>query len=1116
MKTYQNFKQLYNAYEAKLNSFIAELNKLHADFQIFSESMDEKGMEINQNAELKKNESTEKLKAKLQAYKLESKRLNAELVRYKMILEEGASKYAFMTPEMNDTIGKMQEAINAYIDNKLKTAQTDHDNLVKEVNDYQRSVFSNNDKELSISRDKLKAFAENKNSTVVEAELNELNSFIPTSEINSLQNNFNFSFDNFSPFIQIGKASPFAHNSEDDENYITNPFKVIVPFIDQHSLLIIHDKSSYGPAEDIHDSIITRLLMSFNIGKLQLNFCDVKSLGDIFNEFKTLQPNFNKFYYGRSGLETLMQLCETNIQKIASSITVSSYNRHFSSLGEFNYTNYKDKKDEMLHAHSVIVIDNLSYDIDEQRLRNLLRICENGARNGANFIILWNVDSTREKELNERFLSILCSSECFKIVDLVDGSRSNYLMKDFPLQTENLPDSIKHELVRRYNIEYENQKNNVSKVHFKHNLPDEDQWFSKKSMESIDVPVGINKANGGVQSLSFFTKQPLPHALLSGGTGSGKTNFLKTYITSLCINYSPEEVELYLIDLKNGAGFSIFQQQQLPHVKLYAFGAENELILNILNQVVNEMTARYVDNLPKEDMVQVKTAKPDIDLKRIVIVIDEFATIFQNDAPFQNEICAKLEILATKGRAMGINLFISTQNFNNVGRQFEKSKSEMPIRIALRSDLSAYLSILATNNHGHKNILTVGDGLINTNFGSGLTDDANEYFKGFLLESEEHLSELLVKIKTKTEQKGIAKNKGLYYNNLNDADITKNLLFAEDRLAASQINDLNSYSYPKAINIWLGEPSIISDEHFRFRLATNFHENILVSGIYSDINFETVSAIFGSVINAYPSEKIGIFLFNFHDDIREKIERFDAAADYHYYKRIESSEFKSWINTIHRELLHRKNNASARLQKLFCFFLGMEHSAAMRDMKDYTSSPEAMMLQDILQEGPLLNIHSICEIRVPSHFEKMYRNASIINLFKHRIVHHLGSSDESRIILGNNIAANIYQLLEPHTKNRAYYYNTEFEQQYQKVRPYVNLSLSAAFLPATTKSEGQLDINECLSAEHSNEIVASAVEEKEKATSFGAFSGFEYDKSEAESEEEIIEASDLPFFKQNN
>jgi hypothetical protein len=61
-----------------------------------------------------------------------------------------------------------------------------------------------------------------------------------------------------------------------------------------------------------------------------------------------------------------------------------------------------------------------------------------------------------------------------------------------------------------------------------------------------------------------------------------------------------------------------------------------------------------------------------------------------------------------------------------------------------------------------------------------------------------------------------------------------------------------------------------------------------------------------------------------------------------------------------------------------------------------------------------------------------------------------------------------------------------------------------------------LDINECLSAEHSNEIVASAVEEKEKATSFGAFSGFEYDKSEAESEEEIIEASDLPFLKQNN
>jgi DNA segregation ATPase FtsK/SpoIIIE-like protein len=98
------------------------------------------------------------------------------------------------------------------------------------------------------------------------------------------------------------------------------------------------------------------------------------------------------------------------------------------------------------------------------------------------------------------------------------------------LITENLEDNIKHELVRRYNLEYENNKNKISNILFKENIPEKAQWFSSKSMEKIDVPVGINKSNGKIQKLSFFTKQPLPHALLSGGTGSGKTNFLKTYI----------------------------------------------------------------------------------------------------------------------------------------------------------------------------------------------------------------------------------------------------------------------------------------------------------------------------------------------------------------------------------------------------------------------------------------------------------------------------------------------------------------------------------------------------------------------------------------------------------
>ena len=150
-------------------------------------------------------------------------------------------------------------------------------------------------------------------------------------------------------------------------------------------------------------------------------------------------------------------------------------------------------------------------------------------------------------------------------------------------------------------------------------------------------------------------------------------------------------------------------------------------------------------------------------------------------------------------------------------------------------------------------------------------------------------------------------------------------------------------------------------------------------------------------------------------------------------------------------------------------------------MQEYTSSAEAQILQDILQEGSLLNIHCICDVRVPSHFDKMYRNSNFINFFKHRIVHHLGSSDESRMILGNNVAANIYKNMEPHTRNRAYYYNSEFENQYQKIKPYVNILKEASFFPFNIHkktNETILDIKDCLS--YQTGFSVSVVEENEK------------------------------------
>ena len=60
------------------------------------------------------------------------------------------------------------------------------------------------------------------------------------------------------------------------------------------------------------------------------------------------------------------------------------------------------------------------------------------------------------------------------------------------------------------------------------------------------------------------------HALVAGKTGSGKSTLLHALITQLALNYSPDEVELYLVDFKKGVEFKTYATHGLPHARAIA------------------------------------------------------------------------------------------------------------------------------------------------------------------------------------------------------------------------------------------------------------------------------------------------------------------------------------------------------------------------------------------------------------------------------------------------------------------------------------------------------------------------------------------------------------------
>lgn len=168
----------------------------------------------------------------------------------------------------------------------------------------------------------------------------------------------------------------------------------------------------------------------------------------------------------------------------------------------------------------------------------------------------------------------------------------------------------------------------------------------------------------------------MPHILIAGSTGSGKTVCLNTFVTSLLFRATPSEVNLILVDPKR---VELIQYNGIPHL-LTPVIVEPELVVSALKWTIKEMERRYrlfaetgVRNIDSYNEVSGFAAMP-----YIVIVVDELADIILF-APVEVEdmICR----LAQMARATGIHLVLSTQR-PSVDVLTGLIKANVPSRIA--------------------------------------------------------------------------------------------------------------------------------------------------------------------------------------------------------------------------------------------------------------------------------------------------------------------------------------------------------------------------------------------------------------------------------------------------
>lgn len=180
----------------------------------------------------------------------------------------------------------------------------------------------------------------------------------------------------------------------------------------------------------------------------------------------------------------------------------------------------------------------------------------------------------------------------------------------------------------------------------------EDAFFDKKNK----IPVALGKSTDGVAV--FGDLAGMPHLLVAGATGSGKSVFVNSLIMSFLFRLTPQQLRLILVDPKM-LELSVFDG--IPHLITNVI-TNNNVALSALSWAVDEMERRY--KLMSEtgskniESYNSKQKSSNAKLPFIVIVVDELADLMMSGGELAE---VSITRLAQKARAAGIHLVIATQ-----------------------------------------------------------------------------------------------------------------------------------------------------------------------------------------------------------------------------------------------------------------------------------------------------------------------------------------------------------------------------------------------------------------------------------------------------------------------
>lgn len=546
--------------------------------------------------------------------------------------------------------------------------------------------------------------------------------------------------------------------------------------------------------------------------------------------------------------------------------------------------------------------------------------------------------------------------------------------------------------------------------------------------EAILVPVGEVDSKEKLFTLDLSSH---PHAFVLGQSGSGKSVFLHNVISGAMLKYTPEELEVYLMDFKlGGVEFNRYRGEKHVHAMLVD-NSDQQITLEILRELRERMAERGKQLRDSEvcDIKEYNAKHPDQKMPQILFVADECHELFRvgSDIPraISTEISEIITKIAKEGRSQGVHLLLATQTLSGT-----------EISNEILNNISDHYLLKCSVGDSERMVMNSSEKTANLVTGQIYHHHVSqeETFQAFF--TDKKASEKLVKtINEKATDH--CDNNVFYFSGAS--------LF---RLDETVIKANTKKCRRNAVSI-LGKSINLKQDDVCLMLKEDFSENVLMVGLndQEQVTRVMMSALLSSMMaNTVRGNDVEFTVIDCLANVDSIYsEMLDTLAEQGKINLIMPRKRGEYLKTLAEEV------QSGKTKETMLFIFGQDKFRELKldmEFENQATTSNGMpgifmgggsttttsvtsfrsALNIILEKGPELGVHTILQVEKPSNilFMDYISPKALYQKFKHLIL--LKSEERASSQLGLRDDIRLENLSREAERMRAYYYSEESDE----------------------------------------------------------------------------------------